>query len=185
VLGLVLNDVPNRISLSGHTDSTPYIQRAGYSNWELSADRANASRRELVRGGMADAKVLRVVGLGSAAPPRPQGSVQPDQPPHQHHRDEQAHRGSRHARRPALDVPKARTMRSRRWRSNRWRFGAAGGGGEIRREAQEDSMTRKKILGSHVKRLLSGVSDHGRRHLSEVETDLVQTNCCSRKRSKS
>ena len=37
-------------------------------------------------------------------------------------------------------------------------------------------MTRKKILGSHVKRLLSGVSDHGRRHLTEVETDLLQTN---------
>jgi hypothetical protein len=37
-------------------------------------------------------------------------------------------------------------------------------------------MPRKKILGSHVKRLLSGVSDHGRRHLNEVETDLVQTN---------
>jgi hypothetical protein len=36
-------------------------------------------------------------------------------------------------------------------------------------------MTRKKILGSHVKRLLSGVSDHGKRHLSEVETDLRQT----------
>jgi hypothetical protein len=36
-------------------------------------------------------------------------------------------------------------------------------------------MTRKKILGSHVKRLLSGVSAHGRRHLTEVETDLVQT----------
>jgi hypothetical protein len=36
-------------------------------------------------------------------------------------------------------------------------------------------MTRKKILGSHVKRLLSGVSDHGKRHLAEVETDLVQT----------
>ncbi|TFW11550.1 chemotaxis protein [Massilia arenosa] len=36
-------------------------------------------------------------------------------------------------------------------------------------------MNRKKILGSHVKRLLSGVSDHGRRHLTEVETDLVQT----------
>jgi hypothetical protein len=34
---------------------------------------------------------------------------------------------------------------------------------------------RKKILGSHVKRLLSGVSDHGRRHLTEVEADLVQT----------
>jgi hypothetical protein len=36
-------------------------------------------------------------------------------------------------------------------------------------------MTRKKILGSHVKRLLSGVSVHGRRHLTEVETDLLQT----------
>ena len=36
-------------------------------------------------------------------------------------------------------------------------------------------MTRKKILGSHVKRLLSGVSDHGKRHLTEVETDLIQT----------
>ncbi|MDL2354793.1 MAG: chemotaxis protein [Pseudomonadota bacterium] len=36
-------------------------------------------------------------------------------------------------------------------------------------------MTRKKILGSHVKRLLSGVSDHGKKHLTEVEIDLVQT----------
>jgi chemotaxis protein MotB len=38
----------------------------GYSNWELSADRANASRRELISGGMADAKIVRVVGLSSA-----------------------------------------------------------------------------------------------------------------------
>jgi chemotaxis protein MotB len=67
VLGMVLNEVPNKIGLSGHTDSTPYSSDAGYSNWELSADRANASRRELVRGGLADDKVLRVVGLGSAA----------------------------------------------------------------------------------------------------------------------
>jgi chemotaxis protein MotB len=67
VLGMVLNEVPNKIGLSGHTDSTPYPSDAGYSNWELSADRANASRRELVRGGLADDKVLRVVGLGSAA----------------------------------------------------------------------------------------------------------------------
>jgi chemotaxis protein MotB len=66
VLALVLNDVPNRISLSGHTDSTPYMTETGYSNWELSADRANASRRELVRGGLADDKVLRVVGLAAA-----------------------------------------------------------------------------------------------------------------------
>jgi chemotaxis protein MotB len=66
VLALVLNDVPNKLSLSGHTDSTPYMTESGYSNWELSADRANASRRELVRGGLGDDKVLRVVGLAAA-----------------------------------------------------------------------------------------------------------------------
>ena len=67
VIGMVLNEVPNRVGLSGHTDSTPYMSDSGYSNWELSADRANASRRELVLGGMSDAKILRVVGLASAA----------------------------------------------------------------------------------------------------------------------
>jgi len=68
-IGKTLNEVPNRISLSGHTDAVPYAGGdAGYSNWELSADRANASRRELVAGGLEDGKVLRVVGLGSAIP---------------------------------------------------------------------------------------------------------------------
>lgn len=66
-IGRALNDVPNKISLSGHTDAAPYLNGAtGYSNWELSADRANASRRELIVGGMDEAKVLRVVGLASA-----------------------------------------------------------------------------------------------------------------------
>lgn len=66
-IGQVLNDVPNRISLSGHTDATVYSSgEKGYSNWELSADRANASRRELIQGGMDEAKILRVVGLSSA-----------------------------------------------------------------------------------------------------------------------
>ncbi|MFJ3057552.1 flagellar motor protein MotB [Herbaspirillum sp. NPDC087042] len=66
-IGRTLNDVPNKISLSGHTDATPYSQgEKGYSNWELSADRANASRRELILGGMDESKVLRVVGLSSA-----------------------------------------------------------------------------------------------------------------------
>ncbi|MES3020803.1 MAG: flagellar motor protein MotB [Pseudomonadota bacterium] len=67
VIGIVLNEVPNRIGLSGHTDATPYSSDTGYSNWELSADRANACRRELVTGGMNDAKIMRVVGLASAA----------------------------------------------------------------------------------------------------------------------
>ncbi|MBO9535118.1 flagellar motor protein MotB [Herbaspirillum sp.] len=66
-IGKTLNDVPNKVSLSGHTDATPYSSgEKGYSNWELSADRANASRRELILGGMDESKVLRVVGLSSA-----------------------------------------------------------------------------------------------------------------------
>lgn len=66
-IGSALNDVPNRISLSGHTDSLPYGNgEKGYSNWELSADRANASRRELIYGGMDESKVLRIVGLSSS-----------------------------------------------------------------------------------------------------------------------
>ena len=68
-IGKTLNEVPNKISLSGHTDAVPYSGgEAGFSNWELSADRANASRRELVAGGLEDGKVLRVVGLSSAVP---------------------------------------------------------------------------------------------------------------------
>jgi chemotaxis protein MotB len=66
-IGFALNDVPNRISLSGHTDASPYGSgEQGYSNWELSADRANSSRRELIYGGMDETKVLRVVGLSSS-----------------------------------------------------------------------------------------------------------------------
>jgi chemotaxis protein MotB len=68
-IGLMLNDVNNRISLSGHTDAIQYANSGrGYSNWELSADRANASRRELIAGGMDDSRMLRVVGLGSSVP---------------------------------------------------------------------------------------------------------------------
>ncbi|HEU4776744.1 MAG TPA: flagellar motor protein MotB [Telluria sp.] len=68
-IGQVLNGVQNRITLSGHTDATPYANGGrGYSNWELSADRANASRRELITGGMDEAKMLRVVGLASSVP---------------------------------------------------------------------------------------------------------------------
>lgn len=67
-MGKTLNDVPNRISLSGHTDATPFSTgETAYSNWELSADRANASRRELVAGGMDEFKLMKVVGLASAA----------------------------------------------------------------------------------------------------------------------
>src|SRR5471030_508642 len=62
----VLNDIPNKISISGHTDSVAYSNGdRGYSNWELSADRANASRRELITGGLAEGKIMRVIGMSS------------------------------------------------------------------------------------------------------------------------
>lgn len=64
-----LNQLPNRISISGHTDATPFGNgQNGYSNWELSADRANTARRELVAGGLQDDKVMRVVGVAAANP---------------------------------------------------------------------------------------------------------------------
>ncbi len=68
-IGRALNGVENKISLSGHTDATPYAGGdKGWGNWELSAARANASRRELIAGGMDEDKVMRVVGLASAVP---------------------------------------------------------------------------------------------------------------------
>ncbi len=67
-IGAMLNDVPNKISLSGHTDASGYSSGdRGYSNWELSSDRANASRRQLVKGGMNEDKLLKVVGLASSS----------------------------------------------------------------------------------------------------------------------
>jgi chemotaxis protein MotB len=61
-----LDSVPNRISLTGHTDIRPYPSTHGYTNWELSADRANAARRALTAGGLPDGKISRVVGLSSS-----------------------------------------------------------------------------------------------------------------------
>jgi chemotaxis protein MotB len=67
-IGKMLNDMPNKLSLSGHTDAQPYVTADGrYSNWELSADRGNASRREMIKGGLAPDKIVRVVGLSSSA----------------------------------------------------------------------------------------------------------------------
>jgi len=65
-IGKALNAVPNKLSLSGHTDAAQFGGgEKGFSNWELSANRANASRREMILGGMDEHKVLRVVGLAS------------------------------------------------------------------------------------------------------------------------
>ena len=65
-IGKMLNQVPNKISLSGHTDGESYsVGDKGIGNWELSSERANASRRELIAGGMIDEKIVRIVGLSS------------------------------------------------------------------------------------------------------------------------
>jgi chemotaxis protein MotB len=65
-IGKALNSVGNKITVSGHTDAARFAGgEKGYSNWELSANRANASRRELIVGGMDELKVLRVVGMSS------------------------------------------------------------------------------------------------------------------------
>ncbi|HSW05220.1 flagellar motor protein MotB [Aquabacterium sp.] len=67
-IGAVLGEVPNRITLEGHTDGLPFgANDRGYSNWELSSDRANASRRELMAGGLDEGRVLRVQGLASSS----------------------------------------------------------------------------------------------------------------------
>jgi len=77
-IGVALLDVDNKISLDGHTDRQSYGNAArGYSNWELSADRANATRRELMASGMPEAKLARVVGMGSSVPLEPNDPLSP------------------------------------------------------------------------------------------------------------
>jgi chemotaxis protein MotB len=66
-IGRAMSDVPNRITLEGHTDALPFGSgERGYSNWELSSDRANASRREVVAGGLPEDRMLLVQGLASS-----------------------------------------------------------------------------------------------------------------------
>jgi chemotaxis protein MotB len=66
-LGPVFNKLPNKVTISGHTDAIQYATgEREYSNWELSADRANSARKELVAGGMDERKVKRILGLSSS-----------------------------------------------------------------------------------------------------------------------
>lgn len=62
----VLKQVPNKLSITGHTDATPYTERENYGNWELSSDRANSARRELQTGGINENKIARVEGFSSS-----------------------------------------------------------------------------------------------------------------------
>jgi chemotaxis protein MotB len=78
IIGDVLTDVPNHLTLEGHTDAQTFGNgERGYGNWELSSDRANASRRELLEGGLPEARVLRVQGLASSLPLEGQDPMDP------------------------------------------------------------------------------------------------------------
>lgn len=68
-LAPVINGLPNKISINGHTDSKPFPEFSKqYTNWELSSQRANAARYELNQGGLAAEKILRVSGLADSVP---------------------------------------------------------------------------------------------------------------------
>ena len=72
----VINQVPSPVSITGYTDGRR-LERAGYSNWELSTDRANAARRALTAGGMQEGKVSRIVGLASSKLFKPEDPMDP------------------------------------------------------------------------------------------------------------
>lgn len=64
----ILVRLPNRISISGHTDANPVSGRPGYSNWELTSDRANAARRILESAGLSNDRIYQVVGKADSEP---------------------------------------------------------------------------------------------------------------------
>jgi chemotaxis protein MotB len=77
-LAPVINELPNKITINGHTDALPFpANQTGYTNWELSSDRANAARYELNQGGLAEEKILRVIGLSSSIPYNPKDALDP------------------------------------------------------------------------------------------------------------
>ena len=68
-LARLLNEVPNKISIYGHTDSLPLgADGAIYSNWELSSDRANSARRALAEGSLPEERFVQIIGMGASMP---------------------------------------------------------------------------------------------------------------------
>ena len=63
LLAVELRKVPNHVSVEGHTDAKPYTGKGSYSNWELSADRANAARRLMQQSGLRGDQVSQVRGF--------------------------------------------------------------------------------------------------------------------------
>ncbi|MEQ9200279.1 MAG: OmpA family protein, partial [Rhodospirillales bacterium] len=64
----VISKLPQKIAINGHTDATPFITQSGYTNWELSADRALAARRAMLDAGLSPKRIARVVGKAETEP---------------------------------------------------------------------------------------------------------------------
>jgi chemotaxis protein MotB len=62
MLAKQLGSVPNQLSIEGHTDSQPFSSNSGYTNWELSTDRANAARRVMQSDGLRPNQISQVRG---------------------------------------------------------------------------------------------------------------------------
>ena len=73
----IIKRMSNKIAVTGHTDSKPYANPSGYGNWELSSDRANASRRALMEAGLAASRFARVVGKADQEPLLPDDTMNP------------------------------------------------------------------------------------------------------------
>jgi chemotaxis protein MotB len=73
----IVHRMPNQIAISGHTDSVPFRGRNNYSNWELSAERANASRRALVEFGVPISRIASVSGKADTEPLVPEDPTLP------------------------------------------------------------------------------------------------------------
>jgi chemotaxis protein MotB len=71
VLSTQLGALPNKISVEGHTDATPYSNATGYGNWELSADRANMARRILQSSGVGASQIAQVRGFADQSLRKP------------------------------------------------------------------------------------------------------------------
>ena len=68
----LLSKMPNKIKISGHTDATKFSPGSTYTNWELSADRALASRRALIANGIPSERITEVVGRADREPIAPE-----------------------------------------------------------------------------------------------------------------
>jgi chemotaxis protein MotB len=77
-LAPVINKLPNKITINGHTDSKSFpAVRKEYTNWELSSERANAARYELNQGGLGEEKIIRVAGVSDSMPYNPKDPHDP------------------------------------------------------------------------------------------------------------